>query len=208
MTPEEYDAMAFGADRWPIDWRPPNLTEAVKHILALVPNREHVRQVLLVNHGNIFKSGDVEAEGRNKRDTIRADLAALAVIVGNGGLLLYKTTTISSLPAFSRERFPPGETAGTLLYDADAREAVTELQSYADPASAQVGVYDTAVATAGFEPLSQGSGQGKMREEMITSAAYLEIFWDACHYQPYVYNELNKLLLNQLCDVPHHGSSP
>ena len=48
----------------------------------------------------------------------------------------------------------------------------------------------------------------KMHQEVITSAAYLEVFWDACHYQPYVYNELNKLLLNQLCDAPQNTPVP
>ena len=67
MTHEEYDGNAFGNDRWPIDWRPANVTEASKHICALVPNREHVKQVLLVNHGNIFKGGNIGTAGGHAR---------------------------------------------------------------------------------------------------------------------------------------------
>jgi hypothetical protein len=33
----------------------------------------------------------------------------------------------------------------------------------------------------------------------ISSPLYKDAYWDSCHFQPYVYNELNKALLNHIC---------
>ena len=32
---------------------------------------------------------------------------------------------------------------------------------------------------------------------------YDQIFWDSLHYQPWVYEELNNLLLNIMCNAQH-----
>jgi hypothetical protein len=90
--------------------------------------------------------------------------------------VLFKTTTVNHLELFESKSYSE--------YNSVERHAVRELAS----GGRGVGLYDAAVATAHFEQFRNKS-----------SPEYAEVFVDAVHFQPYVYNELNKLLLNQIC---------
>jgi hypothetical protein len=113
---------------------------------------------------------------RGRKDT-REEMESLVNSVGVNGKVLWKSTTVNHFSAWEDRSFR--------VYDKEARQAVSALQEkYGD----RVGVYDTAAITSYFE---------KFRNK--TTPEYQEVYWDAVHFHPYVYNNLNKALLNQLC---------
>jgi hypothetical protein len=81
-----------------------------------------------------------------------------------------------------------------MKFDVNARKAVRALLQKEKKLQAgeavlgKIGLYDAAEATSDFEQYKNKS-----------AVEYLEHYWDAVHFQPYIYNELNKLLLNQIC---------
>jgi hypothetical protein len=176
LTPKKYDSNAY--DQWPYDWFPKNISEAVEGILQKNPQRKEQTAVLLWNDG---------IWGSESPEIIRDNLERLASIVGADGQVLYKTTTVTHLASH--------EEAGWKNVDKAAREVVQKLISKwvgsypgRTAGGSRVGLYDAAQATSDFARLKDK-----------TTTEYTEHYWDAVHYQPWVYNELNKLLLNQIC---------
>jgi hypothetical protein len=189
LTPKSYDQNAY--DQWSYDWNPKTIEVAVEETLQKMPKRKQQRQVVIWNDG-------VWGYGNDNLADMKQSLRKLASSVGAGGQVLFKTTTVNHLETFEEKSY--------LEYSSIERTAVKELRAMAGTKQEKIGlwdtvsdtgglgIYDLAVATAHFEHLKNKS-----------SPEYAEVYLDAVHFQPYVYNEMNKLLLNQICAVTAAG---
>jgi hypothetical protein len=82
LTPERYDSNAY--DQWAYDWMPKSLGEAVEDILQKIPERRQQTQVVVWNDG---------IWGTESYESILESLEQLQRSVGEGGQVIYKTTT-------------------------------------------------------------------------------------------------------------------
>jgi len=140
------------------------------------------------NYG--VKSSDVRA--------IKGILTGLhSAVSKNGGQILYKTTTAGHLKRFEvkEPRFLNMDAAGRRAVQSLQQKEQEQRQQGQQPENEhqtanspnQVSLYDAAAITKEFYQL------GKENER------FHEVYWDAVHFHPFVYEELNHVLLNQLC---------
>jgi hypothetical protein len=166
------------SDQWPYDWASSNVSQAVERVLSAMPLRNSTRHIVLWNEG-IWNEGAID----NRVD----DLKQLMESVGDGGKVFWKTTTVNHLGGGWNESY--------LQYDSRTRAIVRELQEQA--ATDRIGLFDTAAITADFQSFAK-----------MYTPAYMEKYWDACHFQPYVYNEITKVILNQVMQCPSTAPAP
>jgi hypothetical protein len=110
-------------------------------------------------------------KGAKDAEYLKASLLSLKQSAGKHGLVFYKTTTVAQTSDFKRA-------SGLREFDHVARAVVPALKH------SGISIYDANKVTKPFESLER--------------AIYMAIYWDGVHFQPYVYEELNNVLLHKL----------
>jgi hypothetical protein len=154
--------------RNPYDWLPVNVSTAVEDIVASDPQDGTGQRVVVLWNSGFWGKFKTEKDAK----FLKESLLSMKKSVGTSGRIFYKTTTTCLLSSMNRVN--PHE------YDQIARKVVPSLEEHG------ISLYDTNKITAPFKQID------------VEDPIFNKIYWDAVHFQPYVYEELNNVLLHKL----------